>query len=290
MVNLRTGSWGAALVAIAAAAVAACAPGEPDSAATATAPAVASQEAGTSASLTPTSAPLLTPTATPTAIASAEPPTGPPPSTETPTADGTPVSGYDSNAAMYSLISELGPASIYDSSALDTALAEIRDNRDLSQVPVLIDLMRFLIGAAAEAVAAALEELTGQDFGRSWNRWMEWLGNNASDYTTPEEYPGWKSRLYSMVHPRFADFLGDAGETARVDLTEVVWGGVAPDGIPDLRNPETLTVAEAEYMHPNDRVFGVSINGEHRAYPLRIINAHEMANDVLGGEPIAVLW
>ena len=286
MVNLRTGSWGAALVAIAAAAVAACAPGAPDSAATATAPAVASQEAGASASPTPTSTPVVRPTAT----ASPEPPTGPPPSTETPTADPTPVSGYDSNAAMYSLISELGPASIYDPSALDRALAEIRDNRDLSQVPVLIDLMRFLIGAAAEAIAAALEELTGQDFGRSWNRWMEWLGNNASDYTTPEEYPGWKSRLYSMVHPRFADFLRDAGETARVDLTEVVWGGVVPDGIPDLRNPETLTVAEAEYLHPNDRVFGVSINGEHRAYPLRIINAHEMANDVLGGEPIAVLW
>ena len=43
-------------------------------------------------------------------------------------------------------------------------------------------------------------------------------------------------------------------------------------------------------MRPDDRVFGVSINGEHRAYPLRIVNAHEMANDWLGGEPIALAY
>ncbi|HIC76097.1 MAG TPA: DUF3179 domain-containing protein, partial [Candidatus Poseidoniales archaeon] len=30
-------------------------------------------------------------------------------------------------------------------------------------------------------------------------------------------------------------------------------------------------------------VFGVTIEGESRAYPLRIVNAHEMVNDVVGG-------
>ena len=281
MVDLRTGSWVAALMVIALAAVTACASEGPD----ATVPTVVSQEARASASPTPTSTRTLTPTVT------AFPgPTEPPSSGATPTVVGTPAEGYESNSAMHALLSGLGPESIYDSSALDTALAAIREHRDLSQVPVLIDLMRFLTGAASEAIAASLEELTGQEFGRDWNQWMEWLGKNASDYATPEDYPEWKSRLYSMVHPRFADFLRDAGETARIDLTEVVWGGVVPDGIPDLRNPAKLTVAEAEYMNPDDRVFGVSINGEHRAYPLRIINAHEMANDVLGGEPISVLW
>ena len=41
-------------------------------------------------------------------------------------------------------------------------------------------------------------------------------------------------------------------------------------------------------MNPTDRVFGISINGEHRAYPRWILTPHEMANDVLGGEPIAL--
>ena len=73
-------------------------------------------------------------------------------------------------------------------------------------------------------------------------------------------------------------------------MTELVWGGVAPDGIPDIQDPIPLAPEEADYILSDDRVFGVSINGEHRAYPLRIVNAHEMANDTLGGEPIALAY
>ncbi len=51
-----------------------------------------------------------------------------------------------------------------------------------------------------------------------------------------------------------------------------------------------LSPDEADYLDPNDRVFGVSINGEHRAYPLRILNPPEMANDVVGGVPIALAY
>ena len=51
-----------------------------------------------------------------------------------------------------------------------------------------------------------------------------------------------------------------------------------------------VSVAAATYMLPDDRVFGVSINGQHRAYPLRIMNRHEMANDVLGGVPFALAY
>lgn len=49
-------------------------------------------------------------------------------------------------------------------------------------------------------------------------------------------------------------------------------GGVPKDGIPDLINPPAVTPQDAWYMNPTDRVFGISINGEHRAYPLRILN------------------
>ena len=284
-----TRGWAITLAAIAAAAVVACGSDEPDAAATATALATASEEARASASPTsdPTSTPT-TPTVGPTAAATSAPePTEAPVATAMPAE--TPLAGYSSNSAMHSLISDLGRQSFYDSSSVDEPLAAIRENRDITLVPVMIDLMRFLGGVSGDAVIAVLEELTGQAFGGDWNQWMEWLGQNASDYPAPDDYPTWKVRLYSMIHPRFANFLRD-GETARIDLTEVAWGGVIPDGIPDLRNPKTLTVAEADYMNPDDRVFGVSINGERRAYPLRIINAHEMANDILGGEPISVMW
>ena len=281
-----TSGWAIALGAIAAAAIVACGSDEPDTAATATALATASEEARASAS--PTSVPISTPTVTATVAATSEPePTATTAATATPTE--TPVQGYSSNSVMHSLISDLSQQSFYDSSSVDKPLAAIRENGDVSLVPVMIDLLRFLGGVSGDAMIAVLEELTGQAFGGDWNQWMEWLGQNSSDYTPPDDYPDWKVKLYSMIHPRFANFLRD-GETARIDLAEVTWGGVVPDGIPDLRNPKTLTVAEAEYMNPDDRVFGVSINGEQRAYPLRIINAHEMANDIVGGEPISVMW
>ena len=62
------------------------------------------------------------------------------------------------------------------------------------------------------------------------------------------------------------------------------------DGIPDLRYTPNVPAAEADYLNDSDRVFGLSINGEHRAYPLRVMNPHEMANDVLGGEHFALSY
>lgn len=44
---------------------------------------------------------------------------------------------------------------------------------------------------------------------------------------------------------------------------------------------------EADYLSDHEPVFGVSINGDQRAYPLRILDWHEMANDVVGGRPVA---
>ena len=77
---------------------------------------------------------------------------------------------------------------------------------------------------------------------------------------------------------------------ALIDLAEMLWGGVAPVGIPDIQDPVALTPEEACYPLSDDRVFGVSINGEHMADPLWIANSHEMVNDVLGGEPIALSY
>ena len=70
----------------------------------------------------------------------------------------------------------------------------------------------------------------------------------------------------------------------------MVWGGVAKDGIPDLIDLPVVSANQADYLLHGDRVFGVSINGQHRAYPLRSMNRHEMANDVLAGVPFALAY
>jgi hypothetical protein len=45
-----------------------------------------------------------------------------------------------------------------------------------------------------------------------------------------------------------------------------------------------------KYLVHDDRVIGVEINGEARAYPISVMTVHEIANDVLGGVPIAVTY
>ena len=201
---------------------------------------------------------------------------------------------YDSNAMMYRLLSRFR----LEPGRTIPALKQVREHNDTSQVPVLVDMLRYLpygstrSGDMRTETLVTLHTLTGQELtgGDDWSLWMEWLGNHLDEFPPPEDYIDWKISLLVQIHPRFEDLLFNAKETSRINLTEVVWGGVIPDGIPDLQNPPNIPPEEADYLAPDERVFGVSINGEHRAYPLRITNPHEMVNDELGGEPVALAW
>ena len=63
------------------------------------------------------------------------------------------------------------------------------------------------------------------------------------------------------------------------------------DGIPSIDNPQFLKGEEADnQMLETERVIGVSINGDHRAYPLNMLSRHEIVNDTVGGVPVAVTW
>ena len=209
------------------------------------------------------------------------------PAADTPTPEPT-AAPYDSNRAMRDVFPGFGltGALMYDT--LDVIAAR----KDRSLVPVLVEMMRFMPSPSArDAVARTLAAVTGQAHsGDEWDLWMEWLGANLADYQPPSDYVAWKEDLYFVIDPRFARFLRPAREFSRIDPTEIVWGGVLPDGIPDLRNPQFQNADEQTFMNPDDRVFGVEINGDARAYPLRIVNAHEMVNDVVGREPISLMW
>ena len=169
-----------------------------------------------------------------------------------------------------------------------------RNAGDKSMVPVIVTLMRFINREAVfEEAVLTLNELTGEDFGTTpaaWPAWFEWVGANLDDYRPPDGYPQLKRRFLASIHPGFEQFLQGYEDTSRIEPFEIEWGGVAPDGIPPLEFPPNIPADEAEYLESHERVFGVSINGEHRAYPLRIMNPHEMANDVLGGEPISLAY
>ena len=226
-----------------------------------------------------------TPTPVPAEVAAPVPAAATAPAAEP--ATSTP---YDSNENMYRLYSGWSSSPEESAKAIELAVA----NKDRSMVPVLIEMLRFFGDwALVLDTKDALSEITGEDFvaySRGWHEWMEWLGRNGDDYPPPEGYVGWKVELMSLIDLRFEKLLGPAEEGSRINVAEIAWGGVRPDGIPPLEQAPVVAPDEQDYLLPDDRVFGVSINGEHRAYPLRIVNAHEMANDVLGGEPISLAY
>ncbi len=75
-----------------------------------------------------------------------------------------------------------------------------------------------------------------------------------------------------------------------VDLAEILSGGPPKDGIPSIDDPIFIPVDEEQTLGTQEPVISVSINGVHRAYPVRILTYHEIVNDIVGGEPIAVTY
>ena len=76
-----------------------------------------------------------------------------------------------------------------------------------------------------------------------------------------------------------------------VDFAEIMSGGPPKDGIPALDDPATIPVAAEDRIEPREPVIALELEGETpRAYPVRYLMWHEIANDVVGGVPIAVTF
>ena len=76
-----------------------------------------------------------------------------------------------------------------------------------------------------------------------------------------------------------------------IDLAEIVSGGPPRDGIPAIDHPRYTSTEEAgSWLDPDEPVIAVELGGEARAYPLQVLIWHEIANDELGGTPIAVTF
>ena len=75
-----------------------------------------------------------------------------------------------------------------------------------------------------------------------------------------------------------------------IPVNEILSGGPPRDGIPSVDKPQFITVNQADYLQDDDRVIGISIDGEARAYPIRILNWHEIVNDKIKGKSVAVTF
>lgn len=65
------------------------------------------------------------------------------------------------------------------------------------------------------------------------------------------------------------------------------------DSFPVLNNPKFVDISYAEkkkYVADNDAVIGIAIDGVAKAYQIKVMGVHELANDIIAGIPIAVTW
>ena len=96
----------------------------------------------------------------------------------------------------------------------------------------------------------------------------------------------------ASANPRFwaAEWPDTDFGKSSVDLSEIISGGPPKDGIPSIDDPRFVPVSEAEELAPTEPVISLEIDGDARAYPLRILIWHEIVNDVVGGKPVAVTY
>lgn len=175
---------------------------------------------------------------------------------------------------------------------MNDALVQILEHDDQRFISVLIELMRaaqigLIRGVNYPALIDSLEELSYQTLGDDWPAWVEWYG--GTDLLPPPGFTTWKGQLLAKIDPEFADFLQD-DYPSHIRVEEIQWGGVLVDGIPALSNPEMISASQADYLEPGEPVFGIALNSDARAYPLRIMDWHEMANDVVGGVPVSLAY
>ena len=168
------------------------------------------------------------------------------------------------------------------------AMDLIESTWEPSYLSMALDVIRLIRNPAVSAtllrlIAPKLGGEHGYDLG-AWQRAM-W---NAPEARHPR-YAAFKGALYGFIDPRFPAYFDEVGEPL-IRLDEIVWGGVRQDGIPPLRDPAMIAGDDAGYLEDDHIVFGISVNGDARAYPKRILGWHEMFVDVVGGVPVAGVY
>jgi hypothetical protein len=87
------------------------------------------------------------------------------------------------------------------------------------------------------------------------------------------------------------DMGAGAGKAELDTLADaVVSGGPGKDGIPSIDEPVFVGAADAGFLSDDEPVFGLIRGGDVRAYPQQVLVWHEIVNDTVAGERIAVTY
>lgn len=116
-------------------------------------------------------------------------------------------------------------------------------------------------------------------------------------YARPIIYSLLASYVLFFFINQHSNALSNTSGTNGFDLTgslvpanEIHHGGPRRDGIPAINKPKFIKPAQADFLNPEDRILGIAQNGTSKAYPIRILNYHEIVNDKLNSKPIAITY
>lgn len=77
---------------------------------------------------------------------------------------------------------------------------------------------------------------------------------------------------------------------SKIDPSQLLGGGPAKDGIPAINEPKFIPAQEVDFLSSHDLVVGIIREKEARAYPLKVLNWHEIVNDRIKDQDISVTW
>jgi len=77
---------------------------------------------------------------------------------------------------------------------------------------------------------------------------------------------------------------------ASVPMKQIIDGGPPRDGIPSIDEPQMVSPTQVDFLEPDDRILGITHNGITKAYPVKILNWHEIVNDHFGDQPVVVSY
>ena len=79
-------------------------------------------------------------------------------------------------------------------------------------------------------------------------------------------------------------------DNAIVPQPEILSGGPPKDGIPAILKPKLVDINKADFLEDSDTVIGVKVGDDIRAYPINILNWHEVVNDTINDVPVVVTF
>lgn len=115
------------------------------------------------------------------------------------------------------------------------------------------------------------------------------------------KHPAWRWVIFSLVAVfaayrliPYTDFDGPNNgfdlSNSLVPARAIEQGGPPRDGIPAIDHPRFVAASKAHFLKPKDRVLGLNYDGMTKAYPVKILDHHEIVNDTSGREPVVISY